>query len=155
MGKKSEARRLLRRYLARRYHAKENRIILQKRMNQLKSELRCGEEAGHNLEGIKASVDYLRGTIHAQIILETFIIKEVDAAIRLLPQDSTERTILELRHVDCLTWAEIVKTTNRSRSGCNAYYNKGLDALLEQPMVRVKLAQFKTCLKPPPPGVEG
>ena len=50
--------------------------------------------------------------------------------IDLLPQDSTERTVVELRHIDCMGWDKIAEKTYMSRSNVFNYYNAALDALL-------------------------
>ena len=53
--------------------------------------------------------------------------------------DSTERTILELRHLDCKPWKDIHRAVYLTRSPCFEHYNKGLDQLLTMPEVRRKL----------------
>lgn len=50
--------------------------------------------------------------------------------IDLLPQDSTERTVVELRHIDCMGWDKIAEKTYMSRSNVFNYYNAALDTLL-------------------------
>lgn len=50
--------------------------------------------------------------------------------IDLLPQNSVERTVVELRHIDCMAWDKIAETIYMSRSNVFNYYNAALDALL-------------------------
>ena len=57
----------------------------------------------------------------------------------LLPEDATERTILELRHLDCKPWREINRTVYLTASPCFEYYNRGLDTLLSMEQVRKTL----------------
>lgn len=59
-----------------------------------------------------------------------------------LPVDSTERLILEYRHIDCLGWKQIVKETNYSRQSCINYYNAGIDKLLTFKKVQKIIADF-------------
>lgn len=53
-----------------------------------------------------------------------------------LPQGSTERTIMELRHIDCKTWTQVQRAVFLTPSPCYERYNKGLDALLGIDKVR-------------------
>lgn len=47
-----------------------------------------------------------------------------------LPVDSTERAVLEYRHIDCLSWRQITKEMHMTRTPCNRYYNLGIERLL-------------------------
>lgn len=60
-----------------------------------------------------------------------------------LPADSMERTVLEYRHIDCLSWNQIMQETNYSRQSCNNYYNAGLDKLLTFKKVHKMLEDFE------------
>lgn len=59
-----------------------------------------------------------------------------------LPADSTERTVLEYRHIDCLSWKQITKEMHMTRTPCNKYYNAGLDKLLTFKKVHKILQEF-------------
>ena len=59
-----------------------------------------------------------------------------------LPVDSTERLILEYRHIDCLSWKQITKEVNMTRTPCNNYYNAGIDKLLTFKKVQKMIADF-------------
>lgn len=50
--------------------------------------------------------------------------------IDLLPPSSMERTIVEMRHIDCKPWEQIAKAVHMSRSRVFDYYNAALDKLL-------------------------
>ena len=50
--------------------------------------------------------------------------------IDLLPQNSIERNIVELRHIDCMAWDKIAESIYMSRSNVFNYYNAALDTLL-------------------------
>mgnify|MGYP002508885312 CR=1 FL=1 len=47
--------------------------------------------------------------------------------IDLLPQNSMERTVVELRHIDCKGWEQIAREVYMSRSAVFNYYNAALD----------------------------
>ena len=59
-----------------------------------------------------------------------------------LPTDSTERSILEYRHIDCLSWKQVCKEANMTRTPCNKYYNAGIDKLLTYKKVQSILQEF-------------
>ncbi len=59
-----------------------------------------------------------------------------------LPTDSIERSILEYRHIDCLSWKQVCKETNMTRTPCNKYYNAGIDKLLTYKKVQVTIQKF-------------
>ena len=59
-----------------------------------------------------------------------------------ITSDSTERDILEYRHIDCKSWAEIQRLVHLTRSPCFEYYNRGLDMLLARPEARKMLRDF-------------
>lgn len=52
-----------------------------------------------------------------------------------LPQDSYERAIVEMRHIDLRRWDEIPALVQFSRQRCFDYYNKALNTLLTCPRV--------------------
>lgn len=59
-----------------------------------------------------------------------------------LPLDSVERTILEYRYIDCLSWRDISKEINMTRTPCNEYYNKGIDALLNYKKINLIIQEY-------------
>lgn len=63
-----------------------------------------------------------------------------------LPADSMERTVLEYRHIDCLSWKQVCKETHYSRQSCSNYYNAGLDKLLTFKKVHKMLQEFSTSI---------
>ena len=50
--------------------------------------------------------------------------------IDLLPPNSMERTVVEMRHIDCKKWERIAQEVHMSRSRIIDYYNAALDTLL-------------------------
>ena len=61
-----------------------------------------------------------------------------------LPTDSTERSILEYRHIDC-------KEANMTRTPCNKHYNAGIDKLLTYKKVQSILQEFASSQEPSKP----
>lgn len=60
-----------------------------------------------------------------------------------LPTDSTERIILEYRHIDCLSWKQIAREMNYSIRTCRNKYDSGMEKLLEYKKVQKILEEYK------------
>lgn len=131
-NRSNDERRSLKQYLSRYYKAKEQRAILQNRLRLLQCEM---HEA--------ADISRIEARIAKQAIREGEIVLEIMDIIDLLPFESMERTIMELRHIDCKPWKDIHKAVHLTRSPCYAYYNRGLDELLEHEEVQAVLARHK------------
>lgn len=69
--------------------------------------------------------------------------------IDLLPQNSIERTVVELRHIDCKKWEQICREIHMSRSRTNDYYNAALDIILSNKRARILVERYMQ-LQPPP-----
>ena len=63
--------------------------------------------------------------------------------LEFLPQDSVEREIMEMRHIDCKPWNEIMRTIHLSRAPCFRRYSTGLEWLYTYKKVRTTLAEFR------------
>jgi hypothetical protein len=127
-----EERRALKNYLARYYKAREKQVRLQTRLKRLQSELQ---------NGCDGSLAEIEARITRQTIYEGKTVLEIMDIIDLLPADSTERTILELRHIDCKPWKEICKAVYLTRSPCYDHYNKALDKLLGHEEVQAAISR--------------
>ena len=115
-------RRVLKKYLTRFFRAKEKQKTLQQRAAAIRADLG------------KASA--LEARVQAQAKAAERSALEIMDILDLLPEDAAERTILELRHLDCKPWREINRTVYLTASPCFEYYNKGLDTLLSMEQVR-------------------
>lgn len=82
------------------------------------------------------SVPEIEAKIQQQTEAAEKSVLEIIELLELLPAESTERIILELRHIDCKNWADICDTVYLTRTPCAKYYNRGLDALLRMSKVR-------------------
>lgn len=63
--------------------------------------------------------------------VEKAIVRVMDI-LDYLPQDSLEREICELRHIDMKPWNDIQESIPMSRSQCNKRYNKAIEMLLNK-----------------------
>ena len=118
-------RRVLKKYLTRFFRAKEKQKTLQRRAEAIRADL--GEASA------------LEARVQAQAKAAERSALEIMDILDLLPEDATERTILELRHLDCKPWREINRTVYLTASPCFEYYNRGLDTLLSMEQVRKTL----------------
>lgn len=126
-------RQVLKKYLTRYYRAKDKRSILQGRLRAIKRDL----DKGGFMPPV--SVQRIEAKIQQQTEAAENSVLEIMELLERLPADSTERTILELRHIDCKTWEKIYKAAYLTRTPCFRYYNRGLDTLLGMNEVRRKL----------------
>lgn len=117
---------ILKKFLQRYYRAKKQQETLQARLRRMKDEFQGEDETPSEIEAkIKAQKKEARkSTLQIMEILE------------FLPQGSTERTIMELRHIDCRTWKQVQRAVFLTPSPCYERYNKGLDTLLQISRVR-------------------
>ena len=124
MGKKATGQNLRRedvkQYLQQYYVAKQKKIILENRKRVLSEELRA-PSIGHQLRDMPTT----KGGRTDGAVSVVFRIAEVEERIEeqradmskvvlnvmdlldLLPENSMERTVAEMRHIDCLTWEKI------------------------------------------------
>jgi len=156
----TESRRILRRYLSQYYRAKEKQSALRKRLAELQAEL---DNPGVNtppLDGVPAKGSHrssgaaslifkkaeIEDRIQRQIEVETKSVIDIMDVLDFLPAESTERDILEYRHIDCKSWNEIMDQVHLTRSPCFEHYNKGLDRLLSYKKVRATLERYEARL---------
>ena len=118
-------RQVLKKYLTRFFRAKEKQKTLQQRAAAIRADL--GEASA------------LEARVQAQAKAAERSALEIMDILDLLPEDATERTILELRHLDCKPWREITRAVYLTASPCFEYYNRGLDTLLSMEQVRQTL----------------
>lgn len=119
-------RRILKKFLQRYYRTRKQREILQARLQTMRQEFRDGAEKSSEIEAkIEAQKKEAQNS--------TLLIMEI---LDFLPQGSTERTIMEMRHIDCKTWTQVQRAVFLTASPCYERYNKGLDALLGNARVR-------------------
>lgn len=130
-GVRNSERRSLKKYLTRYFRAKEKRAILQDRLRKLRRELQ-----GQGGLYAPLSPSEIESRIQQQTDAMRKCTLEIMDVLELLPEESMERTILELRHIDCRPWEKICDTIYFSRSQCFRYYNRGLDILLSMDKVR-------------------
>lgn len=120
----------MKKYLTRYFQIKDRQRILNNRLGNLKSEAHAhgNSEASEIETRIREQAEEAeRSALRIMDIIER------------LPADSTERTIMELRHLDFMAWSDINRTVHLTATPCYEYYRRGLDTLLKDPQVRAAL----------------
>lgn len=153
---KTESRRLLKRYLSQYFRAKEKQAALRKRLAELQAELQhpgvrtpsldktpAKGQTSNGAASLIYKIGDIEDRIQRQIEVEAKSVNDIMDILDFLPPESTERDILEYRHIDCKSWDEIMDLVHLTRSPCFEYYNKGLDKLLTYKKVRVTLESFE------------
>lgn len=145
----------LKRYLSQYYNAKRRQGILKDRLDEIQRELKSPGVPSHNISGVpvKKSVSEvpplliklseIEERINRQVEVEANAILDVMQALDFLPPDSTEKEIMELRHIDCRSWNEIMRKTHFSRAQCYRYYTIGLEKLYSFKKVQKSVSDFR------------
>ena len=153
----SEDKETLKEYLNQYYTGRIKRSQLERRLKNIRAEMDA-PIGGYgyspvNYEGTNkvgpgaASFVYRMSEIETRIEdqksrVEKALLKVMDI-MDFLGENSTERMVLELRFIDCKSWAAIEKEMHLSRSSLFSYQDKGLEKLLTYKKVRQILREYK------------
>lgn len=132
----------LKRYLSQYYRAKERQKILRERLADIRTELDPAGKNGRNTS-LAIKMAEIEDRIAQQSEIEATAILDIMDVLEFLPQDSVEREIMEMRHIDCKPWNEIMRTIHLSRAPCFRRYSTGLKWLYTYKKVRTTLAEFR------------
>ena len=116
----------LKRYLSQYYRAKERQKILRERLADIRTELNPAGKNGRNTS-LAIKMAEIEDRIAQQSEIEATAILDIMEVLEFLPQDSVEREIMEMRHIDCKPWNEIMRTIHLSRAPCFRRYSTGLE----------------------------
>lgn len=114
------------------YHtARQGLRILAARRRTLLLELQGPDYAHARMDDtdIPAQIAGVEARIDRQQAELAGIVQSVMDLVDLLPVGSMERTVVELRHIDCKSWERIAATTHMSRSAVFNHYGAALDML--------------------------
>lgn len=141
---KNPEREAVKEYLQQYHDAKAKKQILEERHRTLSADLR-DPSVGSAFKTMPTSKRQAReggavSLVYRIAEVEDRISQQRDAMakavlhvmdmIDLLPQNSMERTVVEMRHIDCKPWEKISQAVHMSRSRVFDYYNAALDTLL-------------------------
>ena len=155
VARKNDERYVIKRFLSQYSRAKVKQKILRQRLADLHDELAHpslpspmgsgglrGGEVNSGAAALSFKIDEIESRIRRQADAEATAILDVMTMLDLLPRDSTERHILELRHIDCKSWDQIMMEIHLTNNPCHLYYNRGLDMLLSIPEAQEILRRF-------------
>lgn len=159
MGRKTTGtrteREAVKRYLQQYHAAKQKKRILEERHRTLSADLRGPSTPAYRAmpssrpvhpDGAGAVVFQIAEVeerIEAQQAEMAKAVQNVMDLIDLLPVGSTERTVVEMRHIDCKPWEQIARAVYMSRSAIFNYYNAALDMLARNEHSGKLLGDFK------------
>lgn len=107
------------------------------------------EPAGRTTENQVTHLSTMEERVSTQRKLCADIMTEIVCTIDLLPAESTEREVLELRYLEGRSWTAI--ETSGGLYICHtaifAAHNRGLDMLLEMPSVQTMLSEYRDLLE--------
>lgn len=107
-------------FLALYYQATRSRQLMAARLRDTQATYRPGDAAGEKIAAHIATEDRAATEVMAAIL----------DVIAVLPAESLERAIMEMRHIEFKSWTAIQRAVNLSPSACYSYYRKGLKVLL-------------------------
>ena len=166
MGRKTTGTKLEREavksYLQQYHTARQKKRILEERHRTLSAELR-GPSTSPAYKAAPSSrpvhpdgagavvfkIAEVEERIEAQQAEMAKDIQNVMDLIDLLPVRSMERTVVEMRHIDCKPWEQIAREIPMSRSAVFNYYNAALDMLARNEQSGKLLGNFKAGNKGP------
>lgn len=70
------------------------------------------------------------------------ILSDIMDVIDILPPNSLGRTVIEMRHIDCMSWTKIADSLYMSRSNAFNCYESALDDLLNHKSVNEKIKKI-------------
>nr|DAW24469.1 MAG TPA: Protein of unknown function (DUF1492) [Caudoviricetes sp.] len=70
------------------------------------------------------------------------ILSDIMDVIDILPPNSPGRTVIEMRHIDCMSWTKIADSLYMSRSNAFNCYESALDDLLNHKSVNEKIKKI-------------
>lgn len=166
MGRKTTGakleREVVKSYLQQYHTARQKKRILEERHRTLSAELR-GPSTSPAYKATPSSrpvhpdgagavvfkIAEVEERIEAQQAEMAKAIQNVMDLIDLLPVGATERTVVEMRHIDCKPWEQIAREVYMSRSAVFNYYNAALDMLARNEQSGKLLGNFKAGNKGP------
>lgn len=88
-------------------------------------------------------LDEINTRIKDQMEKSVKVLAEIMDVIEFLPENSTERAIVEHRYIDRFRWEQICKVEHISRTPATRYWKKGLYQLLEFKKVQKILREYE------------
>ena len=125
--------------LGRAFRAENHKKQLKERLARIRQEM---DAPYGNGDGAAARVIKLT-EVEEKIVEQMKVVAEAEIRvmeiIEYIPIHEVARQILELRHIDMMTWYEIAEAIPMSRQQCSRKYKEALDSLLQYPEIQKKV----------------
>lgn len=146
---------LLKRYLGQYRIAKKRTRVLKARLRQVQidldiplsavkySDMPKGTDVSEGVAPVVLRKIEIEERLTEQLSKTADTLSRVMEFIEYLPSMSAERSVLEYRYIDNMSWVAIERELNYSRSGCFKIFDNSLDKLLAFDGVRITLDDYK------------
>lgn len=146
---------LLDKYLSQYRNCMNRKKSLERRRNEIQREFNNplkavsydgmphGSGEGVGCAALSFRLDEIETRIKEQMEKSAKVLAEIMDVIEFLPENSTERIIIEHRYIDRYYWGRICKEVHLSRTPATKYLRKGLYQLLEFKKVQQILSEYE------------
>lgn len=146
---------LLDKYLSQYRNCMSRKKSLERRRNEIQREFNNPLKAvsydgmprasgeGMGCAALSFRLDEIETRIKEQMEKSAKVLAEIMDVIEFLPENSTERIIIEHRYIDRHYWSRICKEEHLSRTPATRYWRKGLYKLLEFKKVQQILSEYE------------
>lgn len=143
--KSKELKATLKKYLGQYYRAKIKQKQLEIRLKNFREEMagpqglkyspipggQSGSQVSSTENAVMRVMEFEERIAKQQAQVQKSMLAVVEF-MDFLPIDSVERSVLEYRHIDCMSWKQICKEMCMTKTPCFRYYNKGIDELINK-----------------------
>ena len=106
-----------------------------------------GSGGGVGCASLSFRLDEINTRINAQLHKSTRVLANIMDVIEFLPENSMERSIIEHRYIDRMSWERICGEVHLSRTPATRYWKKGLYELLEFKRIQQIVSDYDKDLK--------
>lgn len=155
MDKQENDRELLKQILSEAFLIAKNKRWLERKLERLRAERSSPsglrpygqapgpKEKNEGPAGIVVKIAEIEERISLKDRQLEKVEQKITGIIACLPENSVEREICELRHVDLMRWEDIQNAIPMSRSQCYKRYNKAIALLLKDGSVQALIEQTR------------
>ena len=106
-----------------------------------------GSGEGAGCAALSFRLDEIETRIREQLDKSVKVLTEIMDVIDFLPENSTERSIIEHKYIDRHSWRQICKAEHLSRTPATRHWRKGLYQLLQFKKVGKILEEFAQAIE--------
>lgn len=102
-----------------------------------------GSSSNTGCAALSYELDEINTRIHEKILEMEKVYIKINDIMEFLPEDSTERSILEYKYIDSCSWSRICELEHISRTPATQYWRKGLYKLLEYAKIHEIVREYE------------